>query len=128
MSSWLRSAVFWLQTQESTGEAPGGDAGRAPNPLMDFLPMMLLIMLIWYFLVIRPDGKRRRDLEKQVAALKAGDEIVSTGGMLGKVQKVEEKYAVVQIDPNKDVRIRLLKTSIHVVNPPDVDGQDAKKS
>ncbi|HET7040618.1 MAG TPA: preprotein translocase subunit YajC, partial [Gemmatimonadales bacterium] len=57
-----------------------------------FLPgQILLIVGIFYFLIIRPQGQARKKQEELLNALKAGDDVMTAGGLLGKVKKVEEK-------------------------------------
>ena len=66
--------------------------GTAParNPMFDTLPMLILMIIIFYFLLIRPQTKREKDRRKMVDALKSGDSVVTRGGVVGSVQSVKD--------------------------------------
>jgi preprotein translocase subunit YajC len=78
--------------------------------LKGFLPMIAAIGLIFYFLVWRPQSKQVNEQKAMLASLKKGDEVVTQGGMLGKIYAVTEK--VVTLEVANGVRLRVLKTSI----------------
>ncbi|MGB3289223.1 MAG: preprotein translocase subunit YajC [Burkholderiaceae bacterium] len=71
--------------------APGGE-----NALMGMLPIILMFVIL-YFLMIRPQMKRQKEHRNMVAALAKGDEVITTGGLLGKVTKVSDSYITVEI-------------------------------
>ena len=71
--------------------AAGGDAG-----LMSFLPIILMFVLL-YFLMIRPQMKRAKEHKAMVDALQKGDEVVAVGGLLGKIVDLNEQYATLEI-------------------------------
>ena len=89
------SGVAWAQTA-------GGAAG--PGPLVNLMPIALMFVIL-YFLMIRPQQKRARDHETMVQNLKRGDDIVTSGGIHGKVHTIADKILTVEIAPN--IRIRL---------------------
>ena len=72
------------------GQAPSGQA----DPLMSFLPL-IVIFVIFYFLLIRPQTKRAKEHRKMVAELKVGDEVVTSGGVLGRVNEIGVLYTAV---------------------------------
>ena len=76
--------VLWMVPRE------GGGAGAI------FIVQMVLIFAIFYFLLIRPQSKERQRHEQMLAKLKKGDEIVTTGGIIGKVVHVEEKRLILR--------------------------------
>ena len=82
------------------------DGPPQPNPLATFLPLVFL-MVIFYFLLIRPQQKRAREHQQAIAAVKKGDEVVTGGGIRGKVTKVTEDEAEVEIA--QGVRVRVVK-------------------
>ncbi len=93
------------------GTALAQEAGAAPPPQGP--PMLLffgLIIGIWYFLVIRPQTKQARAHQSMVAALKKGDQVVTTSGMHGRVAGVEED--IVQLEVAKGVRVRIDKNKV----------------
>lgn len=81
-----------------TGADPGGGI------VMQILPLVL-IMVVFYFLLIRPQQKIRKQHADMVAALKKGDVIVTSGGMIGKVKSVADDEVRVELAPNVEVRV-----------------------
>ena len=71
--------------------AAGGDAG-----LMSFLPIILMFVLL-YFLMIRPQMKRAKEHKAMIDALQKGDEVVAAGGLVGKIVELSEQYATLEI-------------------------------
>ena len=80
--------------------AAGGDAG-----LMGFLPIILMFVLL-YFLMIRPQSKRAKEHKAMLAGLQKGDEVVTAGGTLGKVTKVGDNFVSVEIAPNVEIQVQ----------------------
>ena len=87
--------------------SPGGD-------LMAFLPMVA-IFVVFYFLLIRPQQKRAKETKAMLSALQKGDEVVTAGGIVGKISKLDEAYATVEIAPN--VEIKLQRSAISLMLP-----------
>lgn len=73
-------------------QAPAGQ----PDPFMSFLPL-ILIFVIFYFLLIRPQSKRAKEHKKMVSELKAGDEVVTSGGVLGRVAETGDQFIKVEV-------------------------------
>ena len=89
-------------------------AGGEPNTLMSFLPL-IIIFVIFYFLLIRPQMKRAKEHKNLVASLGVGDEVVTNGGLLGKITKVGESFVTVELGEN--VKIKIQKHAIASVMP-----------
>ncbi len=89
------------------------DAGPG-GALASFLPL-ILIFVLFYFLLIRPQQKRQKEHAQMVTALAVGDEVVSGGGILGKVTAVGEQFVTVEIANN--VSIKIQKHTISTVLP-----------
>jgi preprotein translocase subunit YajC len=70
--------------------------GAQPDPIMSFLPLVILFVL-FYFLIIRPQMKRSKEQKKMQEGIQKGDEVVTMGGQLGKVVKVSEQYITLEI-------------------------------
>ncbi|KJF42037.1 preprotein translocase subunit YajC [Draconibacterium sediminis] len=83
--------------------------GADANPLMSFLPL-LLIIVVFYFFMIRPQVKRQKETRKFRESLQKGDKVVTTGGIYGKVVKIEE--TAIQLEIAKDVVIKVDKNGI----------------
>jgi preprotein translocase subunit YajC len=77
--------------------------------LMQLLPF-LLIIVVFYFFMIRPQVKRQKELRKYRESLKKGDKVVTTGGIYGKVTEVKESHVVIEIA--NDVNIKVDKAGI----------------
>ncbi len=77
-----------------------------------FLPMILMFVL-FYFIAIRPQRKKQQELAAQIAALKGGDHIVTTGGLYGVVSSIQEKTLTLKIADN--VKIKLDKAAVAAV-------------
>lgn len=87
--------------------APG--AAAAPPAWVGWLPIVGMIAIFW-FLIIRPQMRQQKEHQTKVAGLKRGDEVLTAGGILAKVTKVEDTYAELEIA--KGVRVRVLKATI----------------
>jgi preprotein translocase subunit YajC len=96
-----------------TAQAVGGD-----NALMGMLPIILMFVIL-YFLMIRPQMKRQKEHRNMVAALAKGDEVITSGGMLGKVTKVSDSYITLEISDvaDKPVEAILQRTAVTTVLP-----------
>ena len=87
----------------------GSDPNGTTEILLGILPW-LLIFLIFYMLMIRPQTKRLKEHQAAIAAVKKGDEVVTAGGIRGKVTKVAEDEAEVEIA--QGVRVRVVKSTL----------------
>lgn len=85
------------------------DAGAAPSPFLQLLPL-LLVFGIFYFLLLAPMRKRQKALQKLVEELKRGDRVVTNGGLMGEVAAVEERVVHLKIADN--VKVRVVKSAI----------------
>ncbi|MEF9481298.1 preprotein translocase subunit YajC [Ralstonia sp. 1B3] len=92
-----------------TAPAAGGAAGG----LMSFLPIILMFVVLW-FIMIRPQMKRQKETKAMLEALAKGDEVV-TAGILGKVSKVAEQYVTVEIAANTEITVQ--KSAVTTVLP-----------
>jgi len=79
-------------------------AGAQSNPLMTFLPL-LVILVIFYFFMIRPQVKRQKELSAFRNSLAKGDKVVTTGGIYGKIVEIKENAVIMQIDDNVNIRV-----------------------
>jgi preprotein translocase subunit YajC len=82
--------------------------------LFGMLPIVLMFVLL-YFLMIRPQSKRAKEHKAMLAGIQKGDEVVTAGGTLGKVTKVGEYYVSVEIAPNVEIQVQ--KPSITTLLP-----------
>jgi preprotein translocase subunit YajC len=94
----------------SGAAAPDGAAGF----FVTVFPF-LLIFIIFYFLLIRPQQRRMKQHQEMIGAVKRNDMVVTSGGILGKVTKVDDAEVEVEIAPN--VRVRVVKGTLTEVRP-----------
>ncbi len=88
-------------------QAAGGGAGSA---LTSFIPL-ILIFAIMYFLLIRPQQKKLKDHKAMVEALRRGDQVLTQGGIIGKVQKVHED-GILDVEIAEGVKVRVPRHTI----------------
>ena len=93
----------------------GAPAGSQPGWL-GFLPLVGMFLIFW-FLILRPQMKQQKALRDKIAAIKKGDQVVTGGGLIGKVLKVDEHYVELELGAN--VKVKALRSTIaDVVGPP----------
>ena len=88
--------------------APGG------ADLMSMLPIILMFVVL-YFVMIRPQMKRAKEHKAMVEALQKGDEVIAAGGVLGKVTKVADNYVTIEISNNVEIRVQ--RPAVQLVLP-----------
>jgi len=103
---------FLVSDVWATNGAPA--AAPAGDPLASMILPIGLIVLFYFFL-IRPQSKRHKQHKEMVAALQKGEEVVTTGGLLGKITSVGENFITLEI--SKDVSIHVQKNSVQAVMP-----------
>lgn len=99
------------------GNAWAQAAAPAATPSMglaDFLPLIALVA-VFYFLILRPQQVRAKELKNVLSALQKGDEVVAVGGVLGRVTKVGENYVGIEVADG--VTINVQKNTIQTVLP-----------
>ena len=98
---------FFIQNAYAQGAQQGDGTS--------FIIMMVLMFAAFYFLLIRPQQKKQKQHTELVAGLKVGDEVLTAGGILGKIPGVSEPYAVIAISDNTEIKIQ--KASVSMVVP-----------
>lgn len=91
-----------------------GAAPAAPAAGFDWI-LIVGMVVIFYFFLIRPQSKRAKEHRNLVEALAKGDEVVTTGGILGKVNKVVDDYVVIEIANNMEIKVQ--KTAVSATLP-----------
>jgi preprotein translocase subunit YajC len=92
--------------EQATG---GGDAG-----IIGFLPIILMFVLL-YFLMIRPQMKRAKETKAMIEALQKGDEVITAGGVIGRITRISDAYIGLEIAPNTEINVQ--KASVQVLLP-----------
>lgn len=90
-------------------------AGGEQAGWISFVPLIGMVAIFW-FLLIRPQMKRQKEHRTKIDAIKKGDQVVTGGGLLGKVVKVDDHYAEVELA--QGVRVKAVKSMIADVVPP----------
>jgi preprotein translocase subunit YajC len=99
---------FFIQSANAQALGGGG------SDLMGLAPLVL-IFVVFYFLLIRPQTKRQKEHREMVAAISAGNEVVTAGGVLGKVIKVSEQFVTIEIADSVEISVQ--KHTVGAVMP-----------
>jgi preprotein translocase subunit YajC len=92
-------ATLFINSAHAQTAAPGG------TDYMAFLPMVA-IFVVFYFLLIRPQQKRAKEQKTMLEALQKGDEVVTGGGLIGKIGKLTDQYATLEVAPNVEITVQ----------------------
>ena len=98
----------------SSAYAQAAGAAEQPNPLLSFLPLLILFA-VFYFMLIRPQMKRAKDQRNMISALAKGDEVVTNGGVAGRIDDIGDSFVTLEIATN--VKVKLQKNAISLVLP-----------
>ncbi len=104
---------FFISDAIAEGAAPAAAAGQA-NPLASLILPIGLVVLFYFFL-IRPQSKRQKQHRKMVNDLQKGEEVITTGGILGKVTKINDDFITLEIA--KDVSLKIQKNAVQNIMP-----------
>jgi len=105
----LKSLVLFVFSFLFSVLASAQAAAAQPSPLEAFLPMVVLMVLM-YFLLIRPQVKKAKEHQQFVTELKRGDEVVTNGGILGKIEGITE--TVITLEVADGVRLKVLRSQV----------------
>jgi len=94
----------------SPAYAQAGGGGAFGGDLISFLPLILIFVVFWFFL-IRPQQKKMKEHREMVANLKRGDQVVTGGGIIGKVTKVVDDNTI-QVELADDVRVKVVRATV----------------
>ncbi len=81
------------------------DAAPQGGGLMGFLPL-ILIFVVFYFMLIRPQMKRAKEHRQMVSALGKGDEVVTNGGLLGRITDIDESFVTLKVADNVEIKLQ----------------------
>lgn len=101
-----------ILAQAASGATPAGAHAAVPNMLNQFV-LFGFIILIFYFLVIRPQQKRQKDHQRLLQNLKTGDKVITSSGIHGLISNVKEKTLILKVADN--VKIEFDKASVTVI-------------
>ena len=111
---------------EAWAQAAGAPAAGGMDVLMQFAPFILIFVVMW-FLLIRPQQKKAKDHRAMVAALKRGDRVVTSGGISGQVSHVADDHLMVEVADG--VKIKILRDAVTAVpgKPEPVKKEESKQ-
>jgi preprotein translocase subunit YajC len=95
---------------------PAGSPAGQSNPFISFLPL-ILVFVVFYFFMIRPQMRKQKEMTSYRSALKRGDKIITTGGIYGRVYEVKDNY--VMVDVGGDIKLKIDKNAL--LKDPSVD-------
>ena len=101
---------MWISNAFAQASAAGVDS----NGLMSFLPLILMFAVL-YFIMIRPQMRRQKETKVMLEALSVGDEVVTVGGIVGKVSALKDQFVTVEIAAGTQVQMQ--KSAITTVLP-----------
>ena len=90
------------------------NSATAPGGLMSFVPF-IIIFILFYFMLIRPQMKQAKDHKKLISELKKGDEVMLSSGMMGTIEKVSDLYIILNVANETNVKFQ--KNSVQTVLP-----------
>jgi len=80
------------------------------NPLLAFAPLVLMFV-VFYFLLIRPQQKRQKELDQTIQNLKKGDRVVTSGGLIGTIMGIQNDYVILKVGDG-ETKIEVLKSAV----------------
>jgi preprotein translocase subunit YajC len=103
----------------SNAYAQSAAVAAAPLGMFDQFWIFPLMLAVMYFMIIRPQQKKAKELQKTLAALQKGDEVVTQGGLAGRISKVGENYVTLSVAEGKDGAIDIVvqKSAINTMLP-----------
>lgn len=102
-------------TTSTTAPAPQTPAPSQSASFLHMLPMLILFILVFYFLLVRPQTKRAKEQKKLMSSLTVGDEVITAGGIIGKISRLKDNYIGLEI--SKGVEITVQRASIVNILP-----------
>ena len=101
---------FFISDAYAQGASPGAAGGG-----MSFIIMMVVLFALMYFMMIRPQQKRQKEHRAMLGALAKGDEVITTGGVAGRVEELGDAFVTVEIAAS--VKVKVQKSAISQVLP-----------
>lgn len=113
----MASTLLFAQGEQAAPEGAPGIGGIFNNPLLP----LLVIGVMFYFLLILPERKKRKQLEEMLGNLKKNDPVITSGGICGVVVNASpgSRYVTVRVDDTNNTRLRVLRSHITQIGPHD---------
>jgi preprotein translocase subunit YajC len=114
---WISEAH--AQDGAAIGALPPPQVGAAPSPFAQFMPLALIVV-VFYFLILRPQQKRLKAHRAMVEGLKRGDKIITAGGIVATVKKVDHESDMLEVEIADNTTVTLVRSTItQVLTRPD---------
>ncbi|MCS6943938.1 MAG: preprotein translocase subunit YajC [Sutterellaceae bacterium] len=109
---------MWFISDALAQTAPAAQPGGTES-MMTSLAFMVLIIVVFYFLLIRPQQKRQKEHKALIEGLNKGDEVLTAGGIIGKITDLSDQYMTLQIATvdNKPVEISMQRAAVQMLLP-----------
>jgi preprotein translocase subunit YajC len=104
--------IMFIQTAYAMGQSQQTAGADAPNPLISLMPLILMFV-VFYFLLIRPQQKKQKEHLQMLDSIKKNDEVITTGGIHGTVINIKEKTYSIRVDDN--VKLEVSKSAVSTV-------------
>jgi preprotein translocase subunit YajC len=114
----LSSGLLGAARAAGMAPPPSGAGGEAPG-IMSYLPMIAMLVAIFYLMMFRPQQKKQQEVKDLLASLKKGDQVVTSGGIHGVVAGVRDDIVVLKVADN--VKIEFSKTAIAAVTKREIE-------
>ena len=105
---WAAGVEVLLSVSAAMAQGGTGPTGQAPGGLFavlsELLPMFAIVFLIFYFMIIRPQQQKLLEHKKLIESLKKGDNVVTSGGILGRVASVDKDHILLEVAGNVKIR------------------------
>jgi preprotein translocase subunit YajC len=93
--------------------AAGGQAQAQGNPILQFIPFILIFVVMWFFM-IRPQSKKQKEMQAMLESMKVNDWVLTNGGIIGKITSIkpDKNIVVLEIDETNHIRVEFQKSSV----------------
>lgn len=108
--------MILLQALTAMGQPPAGGDGQSQGSLLTMFAPLVVIFVIFYFLLIRPQQKQQKKVQQMIQAMRRGDEVVTRGGIHGRVAGIADNIVTVEIANN--VQVKMNRDAIIQVKAP----------
>lgn len=107
--------ILGIATAQATTNAPAAGHESTTAGFLSILPMLIIFIAVFYFLLVRPQTKRAKEQRQLLESLSIGDEVITTGGIIGRLTKLRDNFIVINIA--KGVEITLQKNAVTSILP-----------
>ena len=112
---WLSSVGLMMLASSMALAQSAAHATSLKDTLLQIAPMILLVILVFYFMSHRPQSKRAKEQRSLMENLKSGDEVVTIGGIVGAIEQINDKFIVIKTSHNGQMKLQ--KSAIASVLP-----------